>query len=66
MKVFRFHQFGTIGCLGVSQESEPKPGVEQVLVRIRAAALNFRDLLVAWNQYPGSDLGASVAGLLAG
>ncbi len=33
----------------------PVPGHGQVLVRMRAASLNFRDLIVAQGTYPGTD-----------
>jgi len=34
------------------EEPLPKPGYGQVLVRIYAFSLNFRDLLLAWGKYP--------------
>jgi NADPH:quinone reductase-like Zn-dependent oxidoreductase len=37
--------------LAVVERPEPAPGPEQVLVRIRAASLNYRDLLIAKGQY---------------
>ena len=37
----------------VPQASRPKPGPEQVEVRIRAVGLNFRDVLNVMGMYPG-------------
>src|SRR5262245_26281975 len=37
--------------LAVSERPNPAPGPGQVLVRIRAASLNYRDLLLANGQY---------------
>src|ERR1700754_4969628 len=39
--------------LAIEQVQTPAPGRGQVLVRLRAASLNFRDLLIARGQYPG-------------
>jgi NADPH:quinone reductase-like Zn-dependent oxidoreductase len=37
--------------LAIVEFPDPKPGPGQVLVRIRAASLNYRDLLIAKGQY---------------
>ena len=37
--------------LALVERAEPTPGSNQVLVRIRAASLNYRDLLIARGQY---------------
>ena len=37
--------------LGMLDRPEPTPGAGQVLVRVRAASLNFRDLLIAKGMY---------------
>src|SRR4051812_20011267 len=51
MKAFRIHEFG--GPEGLRQDDlpTPVPGPGQVLVRIRAASLNYRDLLVVRGAY---------------
>lgn len=43
---------GTLDNLRVVEDEVPTPGPGQVLVRIRAASLNFRDLLVVQGLYP--------------
>lgn len=56
--------------LGFEDRPPPAPGPGQVLVRVRAASLNYRDLLIAKGQYnpklrlprvPGSDGAGEVA-----
>src|SRR5438874_1398538 len=37
--------------LGFEDRPDPKPGPGQVAVRVRAASLNYRDLLMAKGQY---------------
>ena len=45
---------------------EPKPGDGEVLVRMRAASLNYRDLMIARRQYPGKGLKADLIPLSDG
>ena len=47
------HGFG-IDALQLREKELPQPGPEQVLVRLRAAALNYRDLLVIEGSYSRS------------
>jgi NADPH:quinone reductase-like Zn-dependent oxidoreductase len=51
MKAYRLHAFS--GPEGIRSEElpAPRPGPGQVLVRIRAAALNYRDLLISKGLY---------------
>ncbi len=46
---------GGIGSLRQTEREDPRPGVGEVLVRVTAAGLNYRDLMVLRGQY-GSDL----------
>src|SRR5262249_39094741 len=55
--------------LGFADRPEPTPGPGQVLVRVRAASLNYRDLMMVKGQYnprlkmprvPGSDAAGEV------
>lgn len=75
MKAMRIHQLGGVDGLRVDEESTPTPGPGQVLVRIRAASLNYRDLLVLKGLYsknlplpmvPLSDGAGEVASVGAG
>lgn len=47
MRVYRFPQANGIDSLELRDEPTPRPGPGQVLVRMRAASLNYRDLGVA-------------------
>jgi NADPH:quinone reductase-like Zn-dependent oxidoreductase len=51
MRAYRFHDFGGPGALRREDLPDPKPGPGEALVRIRAASLNYRDLLVAKGIY---------------
>ncbi len=51
MRGYRIHAYGGADVLQQEVLPDPRPGPGEVLVRIRAAALNFRDLLVARGQY---------------
>jgi NADPH:quinone reductase-like Zn-dependent oxidoreductase len=58
--------------LRMAERPEPIPGSKQLLVRVRAASLNYRDLLIARGQYnprlqlprvPGSDAAGEVVSI---
>ncbi len=81
MQAARIHEFGLKNLI-IEDVAEPSVAPDQVLVRLRAASLNFRDLRMVAGQYdprqtlpliPCSDgagvveaLGADVAGLAVG
>jgi NADPH:quinone reductase-like Zn-dependent oxidoreductase len=50
MQVVELHTFA-IDSLSVGQRPEPRPGPGQVLVRVRACSLNYRDLLIIKGLY---------------
>jgi len=68
MKVVRIHQFGGPEVLTYEDIPDPKPRKNQVLVRVRACALNHLDLWVR-NGLPGVNLphilGSDIAGEIA-
>jgi NADPH:quinone reductase-like Zn-dependent oxidoreductase len=53
MKAVRVRQPGSLAGLQLGEEPTPTPGKRDVLVKIKAASLNYRDLLVAYGRYPG-------------
>src|SRR4051795_1779690 len=51
MRGYRLHAMGGLEGLRRDELPDPSPGPGEVLVRIRAASLNYRDLLVAKGLY---------------
>jgi NADPH:quinone reductase-like Zn-dependent oxidoreductase len=51
MKVFLIRDSFGLDSLTVAERPEPRPGFGQVLLRMRAWSLNYRDLLVVKGQY---------------
>jgi NADPH:quinone reductase-like Zn-dependent oxidoreductase len=51
MRAYAIEQFGDVKGLKIVDRAEPKIGARQVLVRIHAASLNYRDLVVLRGQY---------------
>jgi NADPH:quinone reductase-like Zn-dependent oxidoreductase len=52
MRTYRIEQFGNLDGLVQIQEPVPVAGAGQVLVRVRASALNFRDMPILSGWYP--------------
>src|SRR6186713_785501 len=60
---------GDINVLKVQEKPDPTPGPEQVLIRVRAAGLNFADILARQGLYPDGPkkpcvMGYEVAGVI--
>jgi zinc-binding alcohol dehydrogenase/oxidoreductase len=53
MKAIRLHELGGPDTLVYEDVPEPEPGPGEAVVRLRAAALNRRDLFATYGQYPG-------------
>ena len=53
MKAYRFESFGDLEALRQVEEPDPQPQRGEVLVRVQAVALNFRDLAILRGRYPG-------------
>jgi NADPH:quinone reductase-like Zn-dependent oxidoreductase len=51
MKVYEIQSNAGIDALALVDRPEPKPAAGQVLVKIRATSLNYRDLIVAEGNY---------------
>ncbi|MGK3119710.1 NAD(P)-dependent alcohol dehydrogenase [Pseudomonas corrugata] len=52
MKAYRLDNFTSIDDLHLYNEPAPKPQRGEVLVRVHAVSLNFRDIAMLRNQYP--------------
>jgi zinc-binding alcohol dehydrogenase/oxidoreductase len=54
MKAMVLHELGGPDQLSYEDVPEPEPGPGEAVVRLRAAALNRRDVFVTYGQYPGA------------
>jgi alcohol dehydrogenase len=52
MRAYRFDHLDGLDGLGQREEADPKPQRGEVLVRVRAVSLNFRDLAMPRGRYP--------------
>ena len=51
MKAYQIGVFGGAGSLERVERPEPHPGPGEVILRVRATSLNYRDLMIARGQY---------------
>jgi NADPH:quinone reductase-like Zn-dependent oxidoreductase len=47
MQSYRLESFGSLDGLKLMEEQQPVPGRNQVLIKVRACSLNYRDLAIA-------------------
>jgi NADPH2:quinone reductase len=75
MRVAQFCEFGGPEALRLEDVPEPKPGPDDILIKVSAVGLNFFDTLLLRNQYqvtpplpfsPGAEIAGTVEGLGAG
>jgi NADPH:quinone reductase-like Zn-dependent oxidoreductase len=52
MKAYELAETKGIGSLRLTEREDPVPGPEEVVIEVKAASLNYRDLLVAKGAYP--------------
>ncbi len=52
MKAYRFDSFDSLDDLKMREETDPRPQRGEVLVRVRAVSLNFRDIAILRGRYP--------------
>src|SRR6202158_6409171 len=52
MRVYQLDRPGSLDGLILAEREIPSPAAGEVLVRVRASSLNFRDLMIINGQYP--------------
>src|ERR1700719_5242122 len=52
MRVYQLDRPGSVDGLVLTERSVPLPAAGEVLVRVRASSLNFRDLMILNGEYP--------------
>src|SRR3984893_1325150 len=46
MEAYRIDRFGSVDGIVLRSSEDPRPGPKEVLMRVRAGSLNYRDLMV--------------------
>ena len=46
MEAYRIDRFGSVDGIVLRSSEDPRPGLKEVLMRVRASSLNYRDLMV--------------------
>lgn len=54
MKAYQITNYGSLDGLTLMERSTPTPAPGQILVRIRAVSLNYRDLMIVLGKYGGT------------
>src|SRR6202047_369933 len=54
MRAYQLDQLGSLDGLALAERDIPSPGAGEVLVRVRATSLNFRDIMILNGMYPMS------------
>lgn len=52
MRSYRFDSFDTLGDLRIHDEADPRPQRGELLVRVHAVSLNYRDIAMLRGRYP--------------
>ena len=52
MRAYHLDEFGSLSGLAVRDQTEPTPKPHEIVVRVRARSLNYRDLLILHGRYP--------------
>lgn len=60
MRVYRLSESEGIDRLTLTEAETPRPGPYQVLVKMKAVSLNYRDLMVATSTYAHTSVGAGL------
>jgi Alcohol dehydrogenase GroES-like domain len=46
MEAYRIERFGSVDGIVLRSSDDPRPGLKEILMRVRASSLNYRDLMV--------------------
>jgi len=46
VEAYRIDRFGSVDGIGLRSSEDPRPGLREILMRVRASSLNYRDLMV--------------------
>src|SRR6202049_4239503 len=46
MEAYRIERFGSVDGIVLRSSEDPRPGLKEVFMRVRASSLNYRDLMV--------------------
>jgi NADPH:quinone reductase-like Zn-dependent oxidoreductase len=46
MEVYRIERFGSVDGIVLRSSEDPRPGPKEILLRVHASSLNYRDLMV--------------------
>jgi NADPH:quinone reductase-like Zn-dependent oxidoreductase len=46
MEAYRIDRFGSVDGIALRSSENPRPGPKEILMRVRASSLNYRDLMV--------------------
>jgi hypothetical protein len=46
MEAYRIDRFGSVDGIVLRSNEDPRPGPKEILMRVRASSLNYRDLMV--------------------
>jgi NADPH:quinone reductase-like Zn-dependent oxidoreductase len=46
METYHIERFGSVDGIVLRSSEDPRPGLKEILMRVRASALNYRDLMV--------------------
>src|SRR3984893_13875251 len=52
IRAYQLDKLGSLDGLVLAERNMPSPGVGEVLVRVRASSLNFRDTMILNGAYP--------------
>jgi NADPH:quinone reductase-like Zn-dependent oxidoreductase len=46
MEAYRIDRFGSVDGIVLRSSEDPRPGLKEILMRVRASSLNYRDFMV--------------------